>query len=305
MVYHNQHPNHHSGYQRSYGDQGFCYVHRKKRLRADLQSLGDGTARMRCLPSKQCRAIELVVCRKHGRKRNIQQMREVGPREYECTREYECRPPGSGRSGHRLGGRPVEGGSHQSQATVWGPSAAPAGVAQSGAAAIRPGVRRDRSGAAVNKQVWCVKHGKRVLSSQCTLEEECCYLCRDKSLCLSTPLDAPPDLQNRGCSEVLCQRHHTLRSTGFMELNDDKTGYQCVAGHPCRFPTLRNAASEPVSEGAKEGEAASASDGLFGGDAAATGSGFAEWGTVGGGHSFLPTGHDGDRPSQDAASFFM
>lgn len=247
MNYHNHNNNnyannrHHGGNRHGGGDSAFCYIHRKKRLRADLMPVGDGSGRLRCLPNKECRFVEVVVCRKHRRRRNAAQMRQVEPGVWECTADFECRGPGNNNNNNmhrhqRLGGRPVErhGGEGGGQ-SAWAPSAASAG-------GVRPGIRRDRNGAPimVHKQVWCVRHGKRLQSNQCAAEEETCRVCVDKSACLSTPLDTPEDLHGQGCMEVLCREHHTLRSVGFVELAPDRTGYQCVKGHPCRWKTLQH-----------------------------------------------------------------
>lgn len=197
--------------------------------------MGDGPFRMRCLPNKECRFIEVVMCRKHRRRRNAAQMRQVEPGVWECTPDYECRGPGNMHRHQRLGGRPVERHGGDGGQAMWAPSATGGGVA-------RPGMRRDRSGAAIMplKQVWCVRHGKRLPSNQCATEEETCHVCVDKSACLSTPLDTPEDLHGQGCMEVLCRLHHTLRSVGFVVLSPDRLGYQCAEGHPCRWKTLRH-----------------------------------------------------------------
>lgn len=84
---------------------------------------------------------------------------------------------------------------------------------------------------------WCVLHGKRIRLVECRAEEEHFPICADPSICLSTPLDLPRELASRGCDEVLCSRHRTLRSVAFMELTSDRQGYQCLSAHRCLFLT--------------------------------------------------------------------
>lgn len=85
--------------------------------------------------------------------------------------------------------------------------------------------------------VWCARHGKRVRKAECQTEDEHFPICADPSSCLSTPLDSSQDLRLRGCEEVLCCRHRTLRSVGFVELTADRQGYQCLSTHTCFFST--------------------------------------------------------------------
>eukprot|EP00796_Vickermania_ingenoplastis_P013348 gene13348-9180_t len=230
------------------GDTGFCFVHRRKRLRADLMPAGDAPGRYCCLPHKLCRSAETVVCQRHNRRRHPQQMREVGPGRWECMPDHECRPGPPGRGGPRLGGRPRESGEGR-EGPAWGPGA-PVAVAHP-----RPGVRRDRSGASLaGRQVLCAAHGKLLPMSQCALTQDCCYICRDSSACLAIPVPAPADLTRslrsmpRARPEVLCRRHNTLRVVEFMERCDDRSGYQCAAGHPCRCATLQTGAGERGGE---------------------------------------------------------
>lgn len=85
--------------------------------------------------------------------------------------------------------------------------------------------------------VWCAQHGKRVRQAECQMDDEHFPICADPSSCLSTPLDSSKDLRLRGCEEVLCCRHRTLRSVGFVELTADHQGYQCLPTHKCFFST--------------------------------------------------------------------
>lgn len=224
-------------------DQIYCSVHGRKRLKVDLMSTEDG--RWRCLPNKECR--QDVVCRLHGRRRNPLQMRQVEPGVFECSPPHECRTQLVGQR-QRLGGRPVENAASPSM-NAWAPvSSAKGGEEGQPPYPVVPGMRRDREGGALPhqmpirpthvKQVWCSRHGKRLPETKCVQEEELCHICSDSSECLSTPLDLPADLLGRACEVVLCSRHNALRSVGFVELSEDRSGYRCVPGHRCRYPTL-------------------------------------------------------------------
>lgn len=59
-------------------------------------------------------------------------------------------------------------------------------------------------------------------------------------------------LLTRGCAEVLCSKHHTLRSAGFVELTEKPVAYQCMPGHACRGVTVPH-----MSQGAHGAAAAS------------------------------------------------
>lgn len=98
---------------------------------------------------------------------------------------------------------------------------------------------------------WCVLHGKRIRMADCRAEEEHFAVCADPSACLSTPLDPPRELGSRGCDEVLCSLHRTLRSVAFVELTADRQGYQCFPAHKCLYITsslsLRRKQEEPYT----------------------------------------------------------
>lgn len=91
--------------QRVGAESGYCAIHGRKRLRADLEMLDANTGSLRCVSHKQCRqreAEEIVVCQLHHRPRNIHHMRMVAPQVYECLPQYICRPtrPYSNRTPH-------------------------------------------------------------------------------------------------------------------------------------------------------------------------------------------------------------
>lgn len=253
----------------SYPDQGFCCIHRKKRLRNDLMPCPDQPGRFQCLPHKECRQVELAVCRRHNRKRNVLQMRQVAPGEWECLREFECRPPGplNGGAGMLNSGTREQGGEVAQSSQTWSPSGNEFNQSAVPSAHFAPrawGAPHAATGASKSspKTVWCARHGKRILLHQCNPEEESCYCCIDSDLCLSTPLDALVDLEARGCKELLCSKHNTLRSVGFLELCDTKSEYRCIAGHACRHTTLQFVAPERRDEGGPQ-EARDNHDSLF------------------------------------------
>ncbi|KAK7199665.1 hypothetical protein NESM_000011900 [Novymonas esmeraldas] len=228
-------------------------------------------------------AIDGVLCRLHRQRRSIRQMREVGPGVFECLEGHRCKQagerrlgPAGGRGGADRGRfRDQRGPSHidrgadprlrsrrgerlphgpQDQryddggAALWAPSSGAAG----GVGGVVAAARR-RTGRAERK-VWCAVHGKQLPESQCEFVQDCCYVCLDPSTCLATPLEPPATLLTRGCTEVLCSKHHTLRSTGFVELTEKPTAYQCMPGHACRGVTVphmvQEAAAAAVATGA-------------------------------------------------------
>lgn len=106
-----------------------------------------------------------------------------------------------------------------------------------GVAAVRGTARMP-----MDKKVWCARHGKLLLSSQCYSVDGFCYVCYDAGFCLSTPLDAAGELMGKGCAELLCVRHRTLRSVGFLERVDDDDGEdeaQRVEGGIVVSPVIR------------------------------------------------------------------
>ncbi|AYU81611.1 hypothetical protein LdCL_320012000 [Leishmania donovani] len=222
--------------------------------------------------------VDTVMCRLHRQRRSARQMREVGAGVFECAEGSRCKQTGDRRIG-AAGGRGADdrgrfrdqrgpsfvergAGARQRQrrgeraprptqdqryddanAAAWAPSA--------GTGAGGGGPARRRAGKAERK-VWCALHGKHLPASQCEFVQDCCYVCLDPSTCLATPLEAPAMLLTRGCAEVLCSKHHTLRSAGFVELTEKPIAYQCMPGHACRGVTVPH-----MSQGAHGAAAAS------------------------------------------------
>ncbi|KAG5470032.1 hypothetical protein LSCM4_02723 [Leishmania orientalis] len=227
---------------------------------------------------------DTVLCRLHRQRRTARQMREVGAGVFECTEGTRCKQTGDRRIG-AAGGRGGDdrgrmrdqrgpsfvergGGPRTRQrraeraprpphaqryddgtAAAWAPSA--------GTGAVGSGAARRRTCKAERK-VWCALHGKHLPASQCEFVQDCCYVCLDPSTCLATPLEAPTMLITRGCVEVLCSRHHTLRSAGFVELTEKPVAYQCMPGHACRGVTVPHMGQEAsgATAGAVGGPAA-------------------------------------------------
>ncbi|CCW62730.1 unnamed protein product [Phytomonas sp. EM1] len=252
---------------------GLCSMHRRKRLRVDLIPCEEQPNRLRCNPRRECHfkdSVEYAVCDVHNRRRNINQMKEVRKGVWECLPEHLCRQHGNTSAANaRANGLPTETPFGQpfsgrrrarneryvndaSNVMSWAPSAtplpAPSQQAQTSGSALldeagahqldsnrRLGTGR---GLAAERKVWCARHGKLLYINQCEALQDSCYVCRDSSLCLSTPLDPPSTLMEKSPMEVLCIKHHTLRLADFVDLNTDKTGYQCQRGHACRISTL-------------------------------------------------------------------
>ncbi|KPI88970.1 hypothetical protein ABL78_1936 [Leptomonas seymouri] len=216
---------------------------------------------------------ESAICRLHRRQRPLSSMREVGPGVYECVEASRCRQtmdrpmrgglerrgrvrdqrgpaslyrnPGDRdrrrplRRGDRAGPQPQDQRFYDANASAWTPSA--------GAGASGGGGLRRRYGR-VERKVWCALHGKSLPVSLCEFLQDCCYVCRDPSTCLSTPLEEDTTrLVHRSCSELLCSLHHTLRHVGFLELNEKKVAYQCIAGHTCRGVTVPHLGQDPAA----------------------------------------------------------
>ncbi|CAJ1032357.1 conserved hypothetical protein [Leishmania braziliensis MHOM/BR/75/M2904] len=219
---------------------------------------------------------DTVLCRLHRQRRTARQMREVAVGVFECTEGSRCKQTSDRRIG-AVGGRGTDdrgrfrdqrgpsfvergAGLRQRQrrgeraprppqdqhyedanAAAWAPSA--------GTVAGGGGATRRRAGRAERK-VWCALHGKHLPVSQCEFVQDCCYVCLDPSTCLATPLEAPAMLLTRGCAEVLCSKHHTLRSAGFVELTEKPVAYQCMPGHACRGVTVPHMGQEADSAAA-------------------------------------------------------
>lgn len=310
------------------GDQGYCAMHRRKRLRADLMPWADHPGRSRCRLQKECHGAggglgggrggggggrdrrvgmagsDMATCHLHNRRRKMNQMREVRRGVWECLPNFPCRQFGNAPNGRPTGAMatgmrgfsPFQGGRRRggggggrggrlgprfgesrrgagggggerpdgSNAAMWAPS----GRAGDGTGRRHRGRKARRAGrpgtVPGDRRIWCARHGKRIFASQCEFVQDSCYICSDATQCLSTPLDAPADLLEKGCAELLCMKHHTLRSAGFVELNVEKTGYQCLAGHACRGVTLSNFEQQtaaPIDGG--EAAAAAAATGDF------------------------------------------
>jgi hypothetical protein len=218
-----------------------------------------------------------ALCRLHRRRRPTALMREVGPGVYECVEGSRCRqtldrPLRGGlerrgrlrggldqrgpsalhrgvhdrdrrrpvpRRGDRPGQPPQDQRFYDANAAAWTPSA---GTGASGAGRVRRRYGR------VERKVWCALHGKSLPVNLCNFLQDSCYVCRDPSTCLSTPLEEDATrLVQRSCPELLCSRHHTLRHVGFLELNEKKVAYQCVAGHACRGVTVPHLRQDPAT----------------------------------------------------------
>lgn len=213
---------------------GYCAVHNKRRTRIDLIEIPDRPGQLRCNPRRECRPRpegEPVMCSIHNKKRNITQMREVAPGVYECLPQYVCR---SGNAGVPF--QPY-GGSAPVAAASWAPVAPSNVVVQPISTAPTQHAMEGQA------EEWCMKHGKRVLQSTCDKLEDAFYACRDAAICTSTPAESGESLAAKGCDELLCSKHQTLRSVQFLVADQQSQTYQCADGHPCSGATLTGGTS--------------------------------------------------------------
>lgn len=215
---------------------------------------------------------ESAICRLHRQRRPLSCLREVGFDVFECAEGSRCRqtmdrpmrgmadrrgrmrelrgpaalhrPPNERerrrqlRRGERVAPQPTDQRFYENNASAWTPSA---GTGAGG------GVGPRRRYGRVERKVWCALHGKSLPVSLCEFMQDSCYVCRDPSTCLSTPLEEHTErLLERSCPELLCSRHHTLRHVGFVELNEAKVAYQCIAGHACRGVTVPHLGQDPA-----------------------------------------------------------
>jgi hypothetical protein len=234
---------------------GYCALHNRRRTRIDLMEWTERPGQLRCLPRKECHArveAEAVMCQVHNRRRNVHQMVQVSPGVYECKPEHMCRGFFSG--GGEGGSRPFGGvtGAPGFISSSMGPAALPSSFAPSAFSSaipsIFPGVTLPQPTMhpvteSLPHEVWCAKHGKKILRGLCDFVDDVCYVCRNSAACRSTPLEKPEHLRSRRSTELLCSKHHSLRLPTFLCLKDD--GYECLPSHQCRgvsAPSIGNGA---------------------------------------------------------------
>lgn len=221
-------------------------------MKFDLMPWDNHPNQLRCRPNKECeQRRDLVLCHRHLRKRNPSNMREIRPGVWECRPPHICHlrstqpraerqsstPFGVQQAASSRAARPPRGGGgdhprgeHQN---TWAPGSSAVQVGNSGGNEQRAAQRE------VRRIVWCAYHGKQLPISDTLPLGDCCFTCGgDQSRCLSTTLDAPSRLVEAGCTDILCARHHTLRSAAFMKVNEAGTGYECMEMHECRNPTF-------------------------------------------------------------------
>lgn len=215
-------------------EKGYCAMHNRLRSKADLIPWDERAQAQRCKPSRECRRDEMVFCSIHRRRRAAHQMVEEQPGVWRCKREHPCRTRNMNTND--------EGRSHgHGNGQDWFASRTDPSVRepQDSARPQRGNQREDRGGGHLaTRQVRCARHGKLLNAYMCEEVQDCCFVCKDSSICLATPLDTPSYLLQHDCPELLCARHQTIRSTGFLELSAEKQEYQCLREHRCRYTTL-------------------------------------------------------------------
>lgn len=218
-------------------DMVVCVLHKRRRRPHEMCPMPGQPGQMRCLPHKECFVrdanVELVTCSLHGRRRNRGQMLEVRDGVFECQPNYPCRNiTGTGRGFHddEQPDTNARGQRRPEPAVAAASNFRHTGVSRHAPAALAHMAVAD-SGQA---EVWCARHGKKVLRAFCQHVDGSHYVCTDATACVSGALEAVQSLVHKGCNEVICARHHALRRLAFVTLADNASGYVCVEGHPCR-----------------------------------------------------------------------
>ncbi|CAD2216386.1 hypothetical protein AGDE_03234 [Angomonas deanei] len=209
-------------------EKGFCSLHRRQRTKLDLIPLEGQPGEFRCKPQRECRHEERVQCNVHKRWRALHHMNEVRKGVWECKKESPCHvsnpsephvPRPLVTSTNEFFANPTTNNYNTSDGFNY---VNPQGVQH-----------RDYQS---NRRVRCAHHGKLLNIAQSREVDDCCFVCREPNVCLSTPLDQPSVLKRNDCGELLCSKHQTLRAVDFLELHEQS--YQCTKAHPCRNTTL-------------------------------------------------------------------
>lgn len=253
------------------GEFGFCALHRRRRQLHHLIDDHEAPGQQRCDPRRECRPfvpngganddVTWCTCRIHGRRRNIVQMREVGPGEYECSAPHVChtgphlqqptRQPYSSQS-IEMPSYPL---TTAPGTAPWMPSVPTAPQVYMGGnggqlfsqAAVNqapPPVYQQHMHSHTASEVWCARHARHAPRDLCECVDDVFYGCRDPGFCLSAPLDRPADLRVvPRAGDILCRRHNTLRRPTYLVLSSDAEGYECSSKHPCRSVDTHTSAS--------------------------------------------------------------
>ena len=224
-------------------DAGYCSVHKKKRNLNDLVPIAGQTGMYRCSLKRECTAkpIDMAMCRIHHQRRKIARLKEVAPGIYECQPFAVCQMGGFSPFSSEGIGAP--------KPTLFVPPAfispaTPTSIMRWTPSVITTGLSSSTTGPlptpalVANNEVWCTVHGKLIFRGSAEMVEDSFYRCRDRVSCTSTPLDTTEALRAKGCLELFCGRHNTLRRTTYLEKAADMDSYECTASHPCSGHTL-------------------------------------------------------------------
>lgn len=91
-------------------------------------------------------------------------------------------------------------------------------------------------------EVWCVRHARRISRESSHTQPDGSRCCVDSSTCFAIPIEMPETLRTGNCTELMCLRHGTMRSLGFLAPAPSGKGYVCGPQHPCRHIGLQRPA---------------------------------------------------------------
>lgn len=178
-----------------------------------------------------------VVCRKHGKKRNRAQMREVEPGEWECSVNHVCRNMQNvaAQQAATMSSKPPP-------TAAWAPSTNPMLpiVVQTRAPGGFGGLSLGSGSGTLGSHVWCHLHGKRISATSCDRVDGVYYVCRDPAVCVSAMLKPTEQLRHEECSELLCARHNVVRLIRYLVPDPQRNAYVCLDSHSCRVAELDN-----------------------------------------------------------------
>lgn len=218
-----------------YQQEVYCTIHKRKRRLFECIEVGDG--QYRCRPDKECRdttMLDQVTCQVHGKKRLRTQCVEVRPGVFECSSRHPCRIIGNvaeGAAGERYNPLTMTAGSAPSYSGA--PAAPGPATADSMIRQRAPLGGFDAFYDPTQQEVWCARHGKRLLRSSCRLLESGVLICIDPSVCIAGGLEPSRNVVLKGCRELLCAAHNHIRRSNFLELKEVDQCYVCSAAHPC------------------------------------------------------------------------
>lgn len=124
-----------------------------------------------------------------------------------------------------------------------------------------------------DREVWCARHGKRILKASSVKVNDAFYVCSDPAVCTATPLEPVETLIKKGCQELLCGAHERVRSVQFLVVDTVNRMFVCNGCHSCHTSGFKRDARYPTQRG--RGAVATPSSSFFppvGSDSVAGGS---------------------------------